>query len=373
MFEPLSCKMASDKGIVAVFHWQRWFIQFSAALLTVLAVAWICQVLQPLIDYRITALVLLLCVTLCSFFMAIVPLLVLSLSSGLLLNYFFIPPLYTFHIENAEDSLLFFMYLIVALLHGVLSARIRAAEARSRDKEEKEKTIRLYNTVLNSLSHEMRTPLATLLGAADTLNDKQTRLGAEDRSRLHEVIAEAALRLNRQVDNLLSMSRMEAGMLRPKLDWCDLNELVSTCIEKYVPPEDCFRIVFQQDPDQPYFQADEGLLEQVLSNLLHNALQYAGSDAVIEIEVKENAEGFGLCVSDNGVGLNPSELDRVFEKFYRRPGNTNAGTGLGLSIAQGIAEAHGGRLRVTSRNGGGLIFTLEVPSAKSHLNKLKHE
>lgn len=353
--------------------WRSWLFQFVAALFLVATVSWGCHALQPWIDYRITALLLLLCLTLCSFFMAIAPLLLLAISSGLILNFFFIPPLYTFHIENAEDSLLFFMYLVVALLHGVLSTRIRAAEARSRDKEEKEKTIRLYNTVLNSLSHEMRTPLATLIGAADTLNDRETKLEEEDQARLLEVIAEAAMRLNRQVDNLLNMSRMEAGMLRVQLDWCDLNELVLTCLEKCVPSEESSRIFFRQSVDQPYFQADAGLLEQVLSNLIHNALQYAGDKASIEVEIKETEEGFSLSVADNGSGLQPFEMDRVFEKFYRQPGNKKAGTGLGLSIAQGIAEAHGGKLCVASRRGGGLIFTLEIPSAKSHLNKLKHE
>lgn len=305
--------------------------------------------------------------------MAIAPLLLLALSSGLLLNYFFIPPLRTLHIENAEDSLLFFMYLIVALLHGVLSTRIRAAEAKSRDKEEKEKTIGLYNTVLNSLSHEMRTPLATLLGAADTLNDPGSRLEEVDRSRLYEVIAEAALRLNRQVDNLLNMSRMEAGKLRLKMDWCDLNELVWTCLEKYVPVIEHARVRFTPDQDQPYYYADAGLLEQLLSNLLLNALQYGGAQATIEIMVCESKSGFKLSVADNGPGLEPEEMQRVFEKFYRRPGNTVAGTGLGLSIAKGIAEAHNGQLRVDKGIEGGLVFTLEVPADKSHLNKLKHE
>lgn len=354
-------------------NWLRWFRQLVVALLVVSGVALVCHWLQAWLDYRVTALVLLVCVSLCSFFMEILPLLCLAVSSGLVLNYFFIPPLYTLHIENAEDSLLFFMYVIVALIHAVFSKRIRAAEAAARDKEEKEKAIELYNTLLNSLSHEMRTPLATLVGAADTLSDPGSNLREQDKQRLYEVIAESGMRLNRQVDNLLNMSRMEAGMLQLKLDWCDINELIQTCLEKNIPAEQRFRVHFASNPGMPFYFLDAGLMEQVIVNLLHNALQYAGERARIDIVVHAAEEGLVVRVADDGVGLGQVEMERIFEKFYRRPGNNAAGTGLGLSIARGIAAAHGGTLEVAARKPKGLIFTLSVPSRTSHINKLKHE
>lgn len=365
--------MSQAKIFTDVSVWRKWVVQYIVALLLVIAAALGCDFFQPWIDYRITALVLLLCVSLCSFFMGILPLLLLSLSSGLMLNYFFIPPIHTLHIDNAEGSLLFFMYLIVALLHGVFSTRIRAAEAKSRDKEEKEKSIQLYNAVLNSLSHEMRTPLATLIGAADTLHENGEVLNEEDRRRLYEVITESGLRLNRQVENLLNMSRMEAGMLGLKQDWCDVNELIQTCLDKYVPPDKLKRVHFEPDPLLPYFLLDAGLIEQVLANLLHNALQYAGEKAQIGVTIKAADAGLELAVSDDGPGLGSSELDRIFDKFYRVPGNPSAGTGLGLSIARGIAEAHGGNLQVLAKKPRGLVFMLKVPAQSSHVNKLKHE
>jgi two-component system sensor histidine kinase KdpD len=353
--------------------WYRWLKQYLVGLTVVSVVGAVLWSFPVHVDYRITAIVLLLSVSLCSFYLAIAPLLALALSSALLFNFFFIPPLYTLHIENAENGLLFFIYIVVGFVHAVLSTKIRAAESRARDKEEKEKAIVLYNTVLNSLSHEMRTPLSSLIGAADTLAESGKLLNEEDRRHLYTVISESGLRLNRHVDNLLNMSRMEAGMLKINPDWYDVNELVTACIHKYLSQKPAHEVSFVPDHNLPFFRFDAGLMEQVLANLLSNAVNYAGEHARIEISVAREEGDLVLMVADNGAGLNVAEAETVFEKFYRLPGAKRTGTGLGLSIARGVAEAHGGSLKAVPLQPVGVAFVLRIPSETSFVNKLKHE
>ncbi|MBI1221870.1 MAG: DUF4118 domain-containing protein [Bacteroidetes bacterium] len=193
----------------------------SLGLITVIAVSSYFSV--DVIGYRVVALILLMAVSLLAMLFDIFPVLVTAVLSALVWNYFFIPPTFTFHVGTPEDLLMFLMYFIIALINVVLTKEIREYEKKSRDKEEREKAIRLYNTVLNSLSHELRTPLSTIIGAVDTIRDNEGRLSRESRDVLYDEIEVAQSRLNRQVENLLNMSRLEAGVLQPHYDWCDVN------------------------------------------------------------------------------------------------------------------------------------------------------
>lgn len=184
-------------------------------------------------SYKIVALFLLFLVSVLAMLFDILPVLVSAILSALILNYFFIPPYFTFHINSPEDILLFFIYLSVALVNAVLSFKIRKEEEKSRDKEEKENTIKLYNTLLNSLSHELKTPISTIIGAVDTLKENREKLSENSQNELLKEIDTASLRLNRQVENLLIMSRLETGMFKLKLDWVDTNELIFSVIHKF--------------------------------------------------------------------------------------------------------------------------------------------
>ena len=164
------------------------------------------------IGYRIVALILLLVVSLLAMLIDIFPVLVTALLSALIWNFFFIPPTFTFHIGTPEDALMFLMYFVIAMINAVLTFKIREFERKARDKEEKEKSIKLYNILLNSLSHELRTPIATIIGAIDTIKDNETKLSNNNKKELYSEIEIASFRLNRQVENLLNMSRLEAGI-----------------------------------------------------------------------------------------------------------------------------------------------------------------
>jgi len=340
--------------------------------MTILVVASICFLFKDFMGYRIVALVLLVTVSVLASFLDILPLLLAAILSALAWNFFFIPPIFTFHIGNAEDLLMFLMYFVISIVHAILTSRIRKHEKAARDREEKEKTIALYNTLLTSLSHELRTPLATMIGAVDTLKENRDRLTAENESSLLEAIDVAAQRLNRQVENLLHISRLESGTLKLHLDWCDINELIWIVIRKF---EDGAKeaIHFIPGEIQPFYKLDEGLMEQAIHNLVHNALQHTPAGTSIYIHTTYKNENCIISISDNGGGIKVEERNTIFQKFFRGQNAGAGGTGLGLSIVKGIVEAHNGSIEVENNANGGATFTLIIPAPTSFVNYLKNE
>lgn len=325
------------------------------------------------LDYRITALILLMTVSIIAMLFEILPVLLTAVLSGLILNYFFIEPLFTLHITNSEDVLLFFIYIIIALVNAVLTFKIREAENKARDKEEKEKTIKLYNTLLNSLSHELRTPISTIIGAIDTLKEYKNKLTETNQNQLLEEIDKASIRLNRQVENLLNMSRLETGMLKLKIDWCDINELIYTVIQKISPIKNSHTIIFNSNEKLPLFKLDAGLIEEIIQNLVTNAILYTPKNTTIKIETKLQSDNCVFSISDNGNGFPESEIQYAFDKFYRMPNTKTGGSGLGLSIVKGFVEAHNGTIQLFSNKDSGTVFTITIPTEASYLNSLKNE
>ena len=267
---------------------------------------------------------------------------------------------------------MFLLYFFIALVNAVLTFKIREAEKKARDKEEKENTIKLYNTLLNSLSHELRTPISTILGAVDTLKEEKDKLTAKHETELLSEIDKASIRLNRQVENLLSMSRLESGMLKPKRDWCDVNELINACIHKLDPVND-HAIVFVPNEQLPLFKLDSGLMDQIMHNLIHNAIQYTSAGSIITVSALHAMDKCIVMVSDNGNGFPENEIPLVFEKFYRIPTSKTGGSGLGLSIVKGFVEAMSGTITLKNNADVGAVFTVEIPAETSFLNNLKNE
>ncbi|MBL7890219.1 MAG: PAS domain-containing sensor histidine kinase [Bacteroidia bacterium] len=338
----------------------------------VLFVSVACFYTSNIIGYRVVALILLMTVSFVAMLFEILPVLIAAILSAIIWNFFFIPPIFTFHIHNAEDVLMFLLYFFIALVNAVLTFKIREAEKKARDKEEKENTIKLYNTLLNSLSHELRTPISTILGAVDTLKEEKDKLTPKHETELLSEIDKASIRLNRQVENLLSMSRLESGMLKPKRDWCDVNELINACIHKLDPVND-HAIVFVPNEQLPLFKLDTGLLDQIMHNLIHNAIQYTPAGSIITVSALHAMDKCLIMVSDNGNGFPEKEIPLVFEKFYRMPNSKTGGSGLGLSIVKGFVEAMSGAITLKNNVDAGAVFTVEIPAETSFLNNLKNE
>lgn len=350
----------------------RLIAQFSISIGLVLLVASVCYITSYLIGYRIVALALLMTTSIVAMLFDIIPVLSAAILSAVIWNFFFIPPIYTFHIGNTEDMLMFLLYFLIALVNAMLTFKIREAESKARDKEEKENTIKLYDTLLNSLSHELRTPISTIIGAVDTLKENKENLSPAIQSDLLSEIDSASIRLNRQVENLLNISRLESGMLRPKADWCDINEFIHAVVQKSALAG-AHKIIFNQNDSLPLFKLDSGLLEQVVYNLIYNAIQYTPHDSRIEIEVYHEQDYCIIIISDNGKGFPDNEINHVFNKFYRLSYTKTGGSGLGLSIVKGFIEAMGGRVILENLKPNGARFTLHIPAETSFLNSLKNE
>lgn len=347
--------------------------QYAISLLLITMISFACFTATGIIGYKVVALLLLVAVSLLAMLFDIMPVLLAAFLSAFIWNFFFIPPVYTFHIADTEDALMFLMYFLVAMVNIVLTSKIREAEKKARDKEEKEKTIKLYNTLLNSLSHELRTPIATIIAAVDTLKEVKDKLSSDNQAELLSEIDIATTRLNRQVNNLLNMSRLETGTIKLKLDWCDTNELIYSVIQKLQATNKSHVIDFVADESLPLFKLDTGLLEQVIYNVIHNAILYTPDNSTISIKVFYHDNNCIISIADNGKGFPENEITNVFDKFYRLPNSKTGGTGLGLSIAKGFTEAHHGKLAVENLSTGGAKFTITIPAETSYLKNLKNE
>lgn len=346
--------------------------QYLISTLITLLVSALCFSVKDELNYRTVALILLLTVSVIAMLFDILPVLLSALLSAFIWNYCFIPPIFTLDISSTEDLLMFLSYFFVALLNAVLTYKIKQAEKKARDKEEKEKTIKLYNTLLNSLSHELRTPIATILGTVDTLKDNSEKLSKIQQLDLLNDIDIASIRLNRQVENILNMNRLESSILKPQLDWCDINELVNSAIQKV--NTDHHHFSFTEDDTLPLFKIDIGFTEQILLNLFHNAVQYTPENTTIRIKVENDAgSSCKITITDNGIGIPEKEIPLIFDKFYRLPHSPTGGSGLGLSIVKGFTEAQSGVVSLSNNSEGGATFTIIIPAETNYLNNLKNE
>jgi two-component system, OmpR family, sensor histidine kinase KdpD len=231
--------------------------------------------------------------------------------------------------------------------------------------EENEK---LRETLLASLSHDLRTPLASITGAVTTLRQFGESMPKEQRADLLASIEEEAGRLTRFVANLLDMSRIESGAINPKRDFVDVADVVRAAVERVRKVFPDQRVAANLARDLPYIRGDSNLLEQVLFNLLDNAHKYAG-DAGAVVHARRDGGDVVVSVTDEGPGVKPSDLERIFDKFYRggRPDGRKAGTGLGLSIARGLVEAMGGKIHAESpaARRRGTRIVLRFPAAET--------
>ena len=226
---------------------------------------------------------------------------------------------------------------------------------------------KLYKTLFNSISHELRIPVATIMGASDSLLTSQHP--EEIRKELSHEIFKASKRLNRLIENLLNMSRLESGRISPRLDWYDIRDLINKVTENLRDELKPFHLHVVIPDDMPFVKIDFGLLEQVLYNLIYNATQYASASINIRVKAFYDNGIMTLQVMDRGPGFPKNEISLIFNKFYRVEGSKAGGTGLGLSIVKGFVEAHKGTVTVENRENGGAKFTIKIPTEIPQLDK----
>ncbi len=244
--------------------------------------------------------------------------------------------------------------------------RVRLVEDLDRAERAAE-TDRLRQALLTSISHDLRTPLASILGAASTLRDLESALGPEARGELLGTVIEESERLNRFIANLLDMTKLEAGAVAPNLAPQDVAETIDTALRRLDKVLAGHRVVVQADPDLPPVALDPVLFEQALVNILDNAAKYAPEGSAVTIRAGSDGRRILIEILDEGDGLPEADVERIFDKFYRaRKGDrVRAGTGLGLAIARGFVEAMGGSLRAANRrerSGACFLITLPIPT-----------
>lgn len=328
----------------------------------VILVSSVCYLLSSWIDYKSVALILLVLVSILAMFYSITPVLLAAFLSAGIWDFIFIHPQFAFLPQSTDDALMLLMYFIVASLNAVLTGKFRKAEELARQKEEKANAIKLYNDLLNSLSHELRTPIAIIIGNVDNLMEGEEQLPIETRKDLLNEISIAGLKLNEQVENLLNMSRLESGFIKAQLNWCDIILLLYEEIDAL--GETIQSHVIQMDimENLPYVYVDYGLMKHSIRNLLQNAIRYTPAGTHIYIRASYQIGIFTIIIEDDGPGFPPEEIELVFDKFYRLKNSKPGGTGLGLSITKGFIEAQGGSILLRNNTMGGATFEIKLPT-----------
>ncbi len=267
-----------------------------------------------------------------------------------------IAPLATTGLDRSERSLVeaFADAAAIVMARAKLAEEAKRAALRARDEE-------MRNALLSAVSHDLRTPLATITGSATTLREDGAMLTAEQRSELLDGVVEEAERLERLVANLLEMTRLQSGGVHLKREWVPLEEPIVSALSRLEKRIGDRPVSVAVEPDVPLVSMDALLFEQVIVNLVENALKYTPALSPIDIHARARGEHVELTVSDRGPGIPKGALGAIFDKFYRGVHPEVGGVGLGLSICKGILEAHGGSIEVANRDGGGAVFTLSLP------------
>ena len=328
------------------------------------------------------------------------PALVASVLAMLCFNFFFLPPVGALHISEPENWVALSAFLLTAVVAGQLStrARHRAEEAeagrleierlyeelrnafeRASHAEALRQSERLKSALLDAVTHDIRTPLTSIKASVTTLLDElrgetydgQTvALGAESRQEMLEVIDEESDRLNRFVEGLIELARIEAGELRLRLRWGAVDEVVAAALSRAEPLTRDHRISVELEDGLPVVRVDPHAVAEVVYTLIDNAAKYSPLGTTIRVAAsRADGKMIRVTVEDEGQGIPPDVRERVFDKFFRATrdgdagGRRPAGTGLGLAIARGIVEAHGGRIWVEGHargTGARVVFTLPI-------------
>ncbi len=500
-------KLAKDnfKKQVSLPSFTSGFLQYITVSVLVFLFAGTSYLIRDLIGYQAVSFILLFLVSILAFFYGTGPILLAAALSALIWDYLFIPPQFTFHVENMIDVLMLIMFFIIALLNGVLTSRIRRQEKKIRIREERTNALyqltkdltlktgyhdvtqiaasyirkyfnleciiflknesgrinfqphngsenqfnenemsvvswvfkhstkagkftntlpsgdytyyplmgnsgnmgviaikqtkifthgeeqfwenfisqisgkfereflreaakqtyllteseKLYKILFNSISHELRIPVAAIMGASDTLMLQDC--SPVTKIALYKEISTASIRLNQLIENLLNMSRLESGHIKPHPDWYDVHDLANVVIKSLDQELVQFKLSVVIPSDMPLVFIDFGLAEQIIHNLLLNATQHSPAGSGIRLKFFIDNELLTIQVMDRGTGIPEGELQSVFNKFHRSDKSKTGGLGLGLSIVKGFVEALNGNISVQNRQNGGALFTIRLP------------
>lgn len=322
------------------------------------------------------------------------PALLTSLLAMLGFNYFFLPPLQTWTISDPQNLVAWATFTITAVIVGQLSASVKRRAEEAEQQKDEIKTLydelqtafekasetealrrseKLKSALLDAVTHDLRTPLTSIKASITTLIDDEKagefKLDADSRREFLSVINEESDRLNRFIEEMVELARIEAGELNLRQAWSEIPEIIQAAVSRAEPLLEHFHIKILLEKDLPLLKADSKLLTEVFYNLLDNAAKYAPPQTTIEISArKTDNETIEFAVADEGAGVAEELREKIFDKFFRVSDTKKneyapSGTGLGLAIAKGIVEAHGGRIFVAAnagKKGAKFIFTIPI-------------
>lgn len=275
----------------------------------------------------------------------------------------FVEPVGTLTVARPDEAVGLALLLITAIVIAQLADKARRGAERAQEAEVMRRSEELKTALLRAVSHDLRTPLASIKASVSSLRQDGVLYTEEDQRELLAAIEDETDHLNRILGNLLEVSRLEAGAMTLNKRPEDLSELVRAVLQRFGPAQDGRRVSLDVQGDPSLVVCDYVQIDHVLSNLIDNAFRHTPPQTPVHIALSQQDGAVLLQVTDRGPGVAVAERERVFHPFER--GHTKAaGTGLGLAIAKGLVEAHGGRLWITDAEGGGACFSFTLPVAE---------
>jgi K+-sensing histidine kinase KdpD len=313
--------------------------------------------LQSFVDVGTVTIIYLIAVMFAAIHGGFAPALATAVAATGAAAFFFYAPIYDFRVYNPIHLIDLVLFLVVAVVTGKLGADARKARIR-------EQADALREALIGSVSHELRSPLSSVLGAASILARAPEVKASTRLLPLVQGIEEEADRLNGHIQNLLDSTRISSAGITPSNEWVDPGDIVNAALDRKQRLLTGHRLRVAIEDDLPLVHVDPGLIERALGHLIENAVKYSPPDSLIEVTAERRGEEVRLAVRDNGVGLLREEQERIWERFYRSPRLRErvGGSGLGLWIAQALVAACNGRAEASSAGAGrGSTLALRLP------------
>jgi two-component system sensor histidine kinase KdpD len=286
------------------------------------------------------------------------PVIAASILNVAAFNFFFVPPLGTFSVEEPQYLLTFAMMLAVGLIISGLTRRVRARAKAQAELAIEAETERIRSALLASISHDLRTPLAVITGASSSLAERGERLSAEERHALAQSIFHQSREMSELVTKVLQMTRLESGAIALERDWGSLGEIAGAVLRRLRERLATHMVMVDLPDDLPLVRVDASLIEQALGNLLENAARHTPPRTLIRLRGQRRGSELVVSVEDFGPGLAEADLKRLFEKFHH---GKAGGVGLGLAICRAIVQLHEGKIWAEPLPGGGSAFRFTLP------------
>jgi two-component system sensor histidine kinase KdpD len=286
-----------------------------------------------------------------------IPALVAAICGIASVAYFFYAPFYDFRVHSPSQVADIVLFIVVATITGRMAAKVRQAKIRGQAEA-------LRDALIGSVSHELHTPIAAIIGSASILAQSPAIKANEHLSSLVGVVHKEGERLNSDIQNLLDSTRINSENIGARQSWIDPEDIISGALDRKQPLLQDRPVTLAVADDLPLVYADPALMERALGHVIENAVKYSPAGSPIMISAEQGGGDITIEVSDEGEGLAFGEAERIFERFYRSPrvASTTAGSGLGLWIARALIEDGGGRIRAYGRpTGRGTTFRIDLP------------